>query len=164
MTATSTFQPPTGLEGVSLRLIPHVLRPLPPLAQEMFETFMLAFGGRAVHLNGYTYLGGGSGGACRRAGAFALPGRPRRLGAARAAPRPRDLRGVVVGGLRALAAAGARAGAAGVFRGGGPRLRLHDAAPHGRGRTGERADGLLRGEAGGAGGSGSAGGVAAPGG
>ena len=61
MTATSTFQPPTGLEGVSLRLIPHVLRPLPPLAQEMFETFMLAFGGRAVHLNGYTYLGGGSG-------------------------------------------------------------------------------------------------------
>ncbi len=61
MTTADTFAPPPGLEDVPLRLIPHVLRPLPPLAQEMFETFMLAFGGRAVHLNGYTYLGGGSG-------------------------------------------------------------------------------------------------------
>ena len=55
------FAPPRGLEATPLRLIPHALRPLPPLAQEMFERFMLAFGGRAVHINGYTYLGGGSG-------------------------------------------------------------------------------------------------------
>ncbi|MXZ88176.1 MAG: hypothetical protein F4Z07_04910 [Dehalococcoidia bacterium] len=61
MTATDSFAPPPGMEEVSLRLIPHVLRPLPPLAQEMFETFMLAFGGRAIHINGYTFLGGGSG-------------------------------------------------------------------------------------------------------
>ena len=61
MTATHTFEPPPGMEEVSLRFTPHVLRPLPPLAQEMFETFMLAFGGRAVHLYGYTFLGGGSG-------------------------------------------------------------------------------------------------------
>ena len=61
MTSYNPFEAPPGMEDVSLRLIPHVLRPLPPLAQEMFETFMLAFGGRAVHLNGYTYLGGGSG-------------------------------------------------------------------------------------------------------
>jgi len=61
MSNAYTFAPPAGDEETSLRLIPHVLRPLPPLAQEMFETFMLAFGGRAIHLNGYTYLGGGSG-------------------------------------------------------------------------------------------------------
>ena len=61
MTANDAFAPPPGMEEVSLRLIPHVLRPLPPLAQEMFEAFMLAFGGRAIHLNGYTYLGGGTG-------------------------------------------------------------------------------------------------------
>ena len=61
MPTAYAFEPPPGDEETSLRLIPHVLRPLPPLAQEMFETFMLAFGGRAVHLNGYTYLGGGSG-------------------------------------------------------------------------------------------------------
>ena len=61
MTANDAFKPPQGMEDVPLRLTPHVLRPLPPLAQEMFETFMLAFGGRAVHLNGYAYLGGGSG-------------------------------------------------------------------------------------------------------
>lgn len=61
MTTANTFEPPAGMEDISLRLIPHVLRPLPPLAQEMFETFMLAFGGRAVHIKGYTYLGGGSG-------------------------------------------------------------------------------------------------------
>ena len=61
MTASYAFEPPPGDEETSFRLIPHVLRPLPPLAQEMFETFMRAFGGRAVHLNGYTYLGGGSG-------------------------------------------------------------------------------------------------------
>ena len=61
MTTSNLFEPPAGMEDTSLRLIPHVLRPLPPLAQEMFETFMLAFGGRAVHINGYTYLGGGSG-------------------------------------------------------------------------------------------------------
>ncbi len=61
MTANEAFAPPPGLEETSLRLIPHVLRPLPPLAQEMFEAFMLAFGGRAVHINGYTFLGGGTG-------------------------------------------------------------------------------------------------------
>ena len=61
MTTTDTFTPPPGTEELSLRLLPHALRPLPLLAQEMFETFMRAFGSRAVHVNGYTYAGGGGG-------------------------------------------------------------------------------------------------------
>ncbi len=61
MPAANVFEPPHGMEEVSLRLSPHALRPLPALAQEMFERFMLAFGARAVHLNGYSYLGGGNG-------------------------------------------------------------------------------------------------------
>ncbi|HCV00531.1 MAG: hypothetical protein CL897_04130 [Dehalococcoidia bacterium] len=61
MAPVDEFKPPSDLEETPLRLIPHALRPLPFLAQAMFENFMLAFGGRAVHIKGYTYLGGGSG-------------------------------------------------------------------------------------------------------
>ena len=56
------FVPPESHANVSLRLLPHALRPLPPLAQEMFSAFMAAFGGgRPVAINGYPYLGGGGG-------------------------------------------------------------------------------------------------------
>ena len=147
MTATNTFAPPPGLEETSLRLIPHVLRPLPPLAQEMFEAFMVAFGGRAVHIHGYTFLGGRDGAARRGAGPAAVERRSGGVGAARVAARPRDLRGAVVGGLRALADRGAGAGASGVRGGGGAGVRVHDAAAHGHRRPGKRADGVLRREA-----------------
>ncbi len=62
MTDVDAFTPPAGMEEVPLRLLPHALRPVPVLAQEMFEGFMRAFGARAVHLNGYPYAATGGGG------------------------------------------------------------------------------------------------------
>ena len=62
MTTEATFAPPPEAEGLSLRLLPHALRPVPYLAQEMFEGFMRAFGGRAIHINGFAYIAPGGGG------------------------------------------------------------------------------------------------------
>ena len=62
MTLEATFAPPAEAEGLSLRLLPHALRPVPYLAQEMFEGFMRAFGARAIYINGFAYVAPGGGG------------------------------------------------------------------------------------------------------
>ncbi len=55
------FIPPPELKGVHLRLMPHAVRPMLRLAQDMFDRFMRAFGGRVVFIHGYGFLGGGGG-------------------------------------------------------------------------------------------------------
>ena len=44
------------LDGLSLKILPHGLRPVPKLSQEMFTAFMDGMGGRVTYLNGYGYL------------------------------------------------------------------------------------------------------------
>ncbi len=57
---TDAFTPPSDA-ALPLRLLPHALRPVPLLAQEMLERFLRAFGGHALHLNGYSYVASGGG-------------------------------------------------------------------------------------------------------
>ena len=59
MTADAFTPPPDAV--LPLRLLPHALRPVPLLAQEMLERFLGAFGGNAIHVNGYSYLTSGGG-------------------------------------------------------------------------------------------------------
>ena len=46
----------SDLHGLSLKILPHALRPVPKLSQEMFSAFMEGMGSRVVYLNGYGYL------------------------------------------------------------------------------------------------------------
>ena len=50
------FELSSDLDGLSLKILPHGLRPVPKLSQEMFSAFMSGMGGKVVYINGYGYL------------------------------------------------------------------------------------------------------------